>query len=327
MLRIDKILNEKLLTFTTYDEVLNMSYVSVHLPDSIHIEEIFTIHYFEYMSDFTFDGESHNFWEFLYVDKGQIGVTTDTDTTILKKGDIIFHKPNEFHNVKANGGSAPNLMVVSFSSSSSALSFFKDKTLRVDELERNLLADIISEARSCFSCRLDDPYQTHMTQKIPDTFGAEQMIRLHLEHLLIHLIRRHSSPIIFKKSLHTLPPKATKSRSDSEAFNRVVDYLDANLSSHVTIEQICRDNLIGRSQLQKLFREKSNKGVIEYFSKMKIDTAKEMIRTGHLNFTQISEQLGYTSIHYFSRQFKKLTGMTPSEYASSIKAMAEGSFE
>ena len=58
----------------------------------------------------------------------------------------------------------------------------------------------------------------------------------------------------------------------------------------------------------------------------KIDAAKEMIRTGHLNFTQISERLGYTSIHYFSRQFKKLTGMTPSEYASSIKAMAEGSF-
>lgn len=51
-----------------------------------------------------------------------------------------------------------------------------------------------------------------------------------------------------------------------------------------------------------------------------------MIRTNRMNFTQISEHLGYTSIHYFSRQFKKVTGMTPSEYASSIKAMAEGSF-
>lgn len=304
-----------------------MGYVSVHLQDSIHIEEIFTIHYFEYMSDFSFEGESHNFWEFLYVDKGEVGVTADKNSFVLKKGDIIFHKPNEFHNVKATGGSAPNLVVASFSSPSTALTFFENKTLHVDELERNLLADIIIEARSCFTCRLDDPYLTHMTQKIPDSFGAEQMIRLHLEHLLIHLVRRHSNPIVFKKNLHTLPPKATKSRSDSEVFNRVVDYLESNISSHVTIEQICRDNLIGRSQLQKIFREKSGKGVIEYFSKMKINAAKEMIRTGHLNFTQISERLGYTSIHYFSRQFKKLTGMTPSEYASSIKAMAEGSFE
>ena len=42
-----------------------------------------------------------------------------------------------------------------------------------------------------------------------------------------------------------------------------------------------------------------------------------------MNFTQIADALGYTSIHYFSRQFKKITGMTPSEYASSIKVLAE----
>ena len=59
---------------------------------------------------------------------------------------------------------------------------------------------------------------------------------------------------------------------------------------------------------------------------MKINAAKQLIRTNKMNFTQISEQLGYTSIHYFSRQFKKVTGMTPSEYASSIKAMADRKF-
>lgn len=304
-----------------------MGYISVQLEDSIHIDELYTIHYFEYMNDFSFEGEAHNFWEFLYVDKGEIGITAGRNTTTLKKGDIVFHKPNEFHNVKATGSAAPNLVVVSFSSASPVMNFFEDKILRVDELERNLLAEIIMEAKSCFACRLDDPYLQQMKKKSPDIFGAEQMIRLHLEHLLIHMIRRYSTPIVYKKGMQKLPPKATKSRNDSDVFTRVVDYLATNISSHVTIEQICRDNLIGSSQLQKIFREKCDKGVIEYFSKMKIDTAKEMIRTKHLNFTQISEQLGYTSIHYFSRQFKKITGMTPTEYASSIKAMAGGSFE
>ncbi len=60
---------------------------------------------------------------------------------------------------------------------------------------------------------------------------------------------------------------------------------------------------------------------------MKIDAAKQLIRTEQMNFTQISEKLGYSSIHYFSRQFKKVTGMTPSEYASSIKAMADRDME
>jgi len=100
-----------------------------------------------------------------------------------------------------------------------------------------------------------------------------------------------------------------------------------HIRSHVTIEQICKDNLVGRSRLQKIFKNQCGLGIIDYFSKLKINTAKELIRSRHMNFTQISDYLGYTSIHYFSRQFKKETGMTPSEYASSIKAMSEGKFE
>lgn len=304
-----------------------MAYVGVQLENSISVDELFTVHYFEYMSDFSFAGESHDFWEFVYVDKGEVNVTADSIRTTLKKGDIIFHKPNEFHTVQATGTIAPNLAVISFSSSSPAISFFEDKILRIDELERNLLADIIIEARNCFESPLDDPYLTHMVKKAPDIFGSEQMLRILLEHFLIHIVRRQSNPIILKKKLPLQPLKTTKSRSDSEVFNRVIDYLEANLSEHISLELICRDNLIGRSQLQKLFQEKTGNGVIEYFSKMKIDAAKQLIRTGHMNFTQISQQLGYSSIHYFSRQFKKLTGMTPSEYASSIKAKSEGGFK
>ena len=54
-----------------------------------------------------------------------------------------------------------------------------------------------------------------------------------------------------------------------------------------------------------------------------MDLAKQMIRENHYNFTQIADTLGFSSIHYFSRQFKRITGMTPSEYASSIKALSD----
>lgn len=63
--------------------------------------------------------------------------------------------------------------------------------------------------------------------------------------------------------------------------------------------------------------------MIEFFTRMKIDFAKQLIRENDMNFTQISDFLGYSSIHYFSRQFKKLSGMTPTEYATSIKAISE----
>lgn len=304
-----------------------MFYLGLDLKDSLHIEKIYSIHYFEYMNDFSFPGESHNFWELLYIDKGEINVTAGKSSHIMKKGEILFHEPNEFHNVQANGVIAPNLIVISFNCNNQAMEFFRKKQFKIDEVERNLLAEIIIEARRCLDCRLDDPYLPNPPMKTAELFGAEQMIRLHLEHFLIHLYRRYTSPIASTRNLDkTIPQKMTKSRSDTEIYNRVLNYLNQKICTQITIEEICKDNMVGRSQLQKIFKAQTDLGIIEYFSTLKIDTAKQLIRTNHMNFTQISEYLGYSSIHYFSRQFKKITGMTPSEYASSIKAMAEGKF-
>ena len=48
-----------------------MAFESMYLEEDIHIDRIYTIHYFEYKSDFHFAGERHNFWEFQCVDKGK----------------------------------------------------------------------------------------------------------------------------------------------------------------------------------------------------------------------------------------------------------------
>lgn len=305
-----------------------MAYHGVDLKDSISIKRIYSIHYFEYMSNFSFAGESHDFWEFICVDKGKVGVTAGKTFHTLKQGEILFHPPNEFHNVKATGDIAPNLVVISFSCDSEDILFAQKRLFKVDEIERSLLANIIIEARRCFDCRLDDPYLENMPLKQSDKYGSQQMILLYLEQFLIHLIRRYSSPSPVRKRFtgSISSPESIHAKNDAESFTRITDYLETNLASHITIDQICRDNMIGRSQLQKLFKKRTSLGVIEYFSHMKIDAAKELIRTGQMNFTQISEQLGYSSIHYFSRQFKKITGMTPSEYASSIKSITDGSF-
>lgn len=99
--------------------------------------------------------------------------------------------------------------------------------------------------------------------------------------------------------------------------------MEEHINEQLTIDKICRNTLVSRSRLQKLFQEIHGCGVMEFFTWMKIDTAKELIRSNQLNFTQISDRLGYTSIHYFSRQFKKITHMNPSEYASSIRLLSE----
>lgn len=303
-----------------------MNYKSTKLQVEFVIDELITVHYYEYKSDFSFEGERHDFWEFLCVDRGEVNVAAGDQEHTLKKGDIIFHKPNEFHNVKANGIIAPNLVVIAFICTSHAMDFFQDKCFQIGETERNLMASILIEAKNSFSSRLDDPYLLSLTRRSDCYFGANQLISMYLSQLLIHLYRRNNPAV--QNSVHTSkPPKSTSGRlmfsNSPDSYERVFSYLEDNIGHTLTIDKICRDNLIGRSQLQKIFREKNNCGIIDFFNQMKIKAARQMIRDSHLNFTQISEALGYNSIHYFSRQFKKITGMTPSEYASSIKVLSD----
>jgi len=297
-----------------------MAYKSVVLEDSITINRVISVHYFQYMSDFSFPGESHDFWELVCVDRGEIDALAGERRLTLKKGNILFHKPNEFHNVLTNGKVSPSLVVIGFVCHSPAIKSFEDQLMSVQDTEKELLAQIIVEARNTFSGRLDDPYQEELIfNSEPLTFGSAQLISHYLEQLIIHLYRRYFS--------YSLPVRSSRflaeASSGNDTYNRIVRYMEEHLGERMTIDRICRDNLVGRSQLQKLFRDTKGCGVIEFFSMMKIDTAKQMIRDNQLNFTQIADRLGYSSIHYFSRQFKQITTMTPSEYATSIGLLSE----
>ena len=297
-----------------------MAYKSVVLEDSVTINRIISVHYFQYMSDFSFPGESHDFWELVCVDRGEIDALAGDRRLTLKKGNILFHKPTEFHNVLTNGKVSPSLVVIGFECHSPAIKSFEDQLMSVQDTEKELLAQIIVEARNTFRGRLDDPYQEELIfNSEPLTFGSAQLISHYLEQLMIHLYRRYFS--------YSLPVRSSRflaeASSGNDTYNRIVRYMEEHLGERMTIDRICRDNLVGRSQLQKLFRDTKGCGVIEFFSMMKIDTAKQMIRDNQLNFTQIADRLGYNSIHYFSRQFKQITTMTPSEYATSIRLLSE----
>ena len=164
-------------------------YPLIQLENTIEIEKIVSIYYFEYAKDFVFQGEKHDFWEFLYVDKGQAEVMADTEGYKLEEGDIIFHKPNEFHSVWANGRIAPNLIVMSFVCNSPAMKFFENKIFRIEtNEEKNILARIIEERINTFDVPL---YYAISPKVIKDSpiIGSQQLIKLYLELFLITLIR------------------------------------------------------------------------------------------------------------------------------------------
>ena len=293
-------------------------YYSTKLTRSIVVERVFTIHYFEYAKDFVFPGESHDFWELLYVDNGVVEVVADEAHHTLFKGDMIFHRPNEFHRLSANGTTAPNLVVLSYECRSPAAQWFAGKVLRIVEEERTLLGHIVHEAQSAFSSRLDDPLSKGLMRAADGAFGCEQMIRLHLEELLIRLVRRDAG----LSNRRRLAGSITQ-RSKETAFNRVANYLEDNMGTSIRLEHLCRAVGYSRSYLYQVFRDRTGQSVMEYVKAVKVERAKQMIREGGYNIAQICDALGFRSSAHFCTLFKRYVGMTPSGYASSVKMKSE----
>ena len=106
-----------------------MQYTATHLKKVFTVNEIITIHYFEYEKDYKYIGEKHDFWELVYVDKGEIVIDMDSEQFRLEQGSIAFHQPDEYHNLRANGIVAPNIIIVTFKCKSPAMNFFKKRII------------------------------------------------------------------------------------------------------------------------------------------------------------------------------------------------------
>lgn len=299
-----------------------MAYVPTVLKKEISIDSIITIHYFEYTKDFVFQGERHNFWEFLYVDKGSVSVCQDDAWHTLGTGEIIFHKPNEFHAFRAVGKESPNLVVMSFNCSSPAMRFFEKRIGMLNKTERRYISLLIQEAKSAFSTPL---YLPTIEQVLPDpdaVFGSQQMILLYLELFLISFYRTRHHETDSASSTHYSEFPLLETERDSR-FDEICHYMEFRICEHLTVADLSKHFSVSRSMLQALFHEKTGSGIMEYFAKMKIKRAKEIIRDGNMNLTEIAYYLSYSSLPCFSKQFKKITGMSPLAYASSVKKITD----
>lgn len=292
-------------------------YYKTNLEEVIVIDKIVTVHYFEFANNYVYSGEKHDFWEFLYVDRGEIEIMADSKGYKLYQGDIVFHKPNEFHSVWANGIIAPNIVVMSFECTSQGIKYFEDKILKLSNDLKNLLGEIIKEVQNSFKNSLGGGY-SWLEKKETSPFGSEQLIKIYLEAFLIKLARKDNLSI--KKNRISFK---TKERMEHDIINSIIDYMNKNIGENYSFEDICKTFSVGKTHLKTMFKSKTGYGVMTYFKMLKMEDAKRMIREGKYNFTQIAELLGYESLHYFSRSFKKYTNMSPSEYAISVKAKAE----
>lgn len=287
-----------------------MDFQRLKLRSEVSIDQIITIFYHELGKHYSFHGESHNFWEMLYVDKGELEVWGDDRHYRTGQGTVIFHKPNEFHKFDVRNNQAPNVIVLTFDCDSAAMKRFEHAIVRLHDEERNLLANLIKEAKAAF----EFPFRYPLVRRADAPLGAEQMVKLYLETLLVLLLRRgdwRGEP----RSL-TLP---AKEKEYDRLTNDIIGLLQESVDAHVTLEELSSALRVSKTVLKDVFKQNTGQTVIEYFTCIKIEEAKRLIREGTYNFTEIAALLGFNSVHVFSKVFKRLLDMTPSEYARSVK--------
>lgn len=283
-------------------------YFKHKLENLINVSKIVTIHYFEFEKNFKTKGESHDFWEFVYVDKESIVCHADGVEIILNKGEILFHKPNEFHILAANGKNPPNVFIVSFVCKSEAMKFFENKKISVAKNNAKYIYNILNEGRKTFDISFSDPNLKKMQLLSSPSLGGEQIIKNYLEIFLINLLRSQTETEGTNNIFIREKEYAVKQISD------LIDFLQNSVYTTLTIDEILKNTYYGRAYLMRLFKKETGCSIMEYFIKLKIDKAKDLLRDNQLSIREISDKLAFNEPNYFTKTFKRITGFTPLAY-------------
>ena len=280
----------------------------------INVEEIITIFYMELAKNFYYDGEQHDFWEMVYIDKGEMICTADRNRFVLKSGEMTFHKPNEYHNLSGNNTVAPNVSILTFSCRSRAMSYFEGKIFKLDAEEKALLSLLFSEGLSCY--RLVDaqnPLLQELVKIEPSPYGSSQMTKNLLEVFLIKLCRHKD--VLTKKMRQSFLIDGV---DVPYPVKEILDFLHANIYGKITIRDIVAHTGRSESAVKALFAMYRSEGIMHYYNSLKIKEARKLIREGKYNISQISYLLHFDTPQYFSKCFKRFSHMTPREYKLSM---------
>ena len=292
---------------------MSNKYLGRKIQKVINVNTISNIHYFEFNDDFVDTPESHSMWEMVYIDRGECNVVADDNTILLHQGEVYFHKPFEKHMIQVIKGVSPNVFIVAFECSSSAMRFFEDRKLQVTMNTKQHITAIIHEASNTFELPNSDLHGGELKFKSHDVlWGGEQTVLIRFELMLIELIRANNKHIVNRSSA-----QSKKDVVDDDFCLKIIEYMESHISEKLSMDELSRAMSFSKSYISKRFVAACGCSVIDYFTIMKIDEAKRLIRESNKNFFEISDMLMFSNSHYFSTVFKKHVGMTPTQYKKS----------
>lgn len=278
----------------THFETLAKPYVFTPMISRVHVEEILSAFYQVRKGGYVFPGEKHPYYELVYIDNGQLETTVEGVDYTLKKYDMMIYYPGQFHTQSTLDDQTCSYLTIIF---------------RMDDLISEEMKNRIYKTRKDIYqvlCRFMKAVQT-------EDYLNHELAILYLKEIIV-LLHQFDHKEEEEAGLNPL-----QQHYESTLLNEILVFIKNNVYTAFTVEDLCTKFCISRSSLQNLFRNNLDISPKQYISLTKLNQAKILIQQHSRTITEISDMLGFASIHYFSRKFKAQFGMSPTDYSKSIQ--------
>ncbi|MDQ5923026.1 MAG: hypothetical protein QG598_83 [Bacillota bacterium] len=264
-----------------------------NISSSLDISEIYTKFYQEKGTNYNFSGEKHSYWELTYVDKGELLTTIDGVSYHLKQGDLIFYAPMQFHTQSTFEKISSSYLTINFKMNFNHADLLCNKIFSLKRDSYFIVTKLIEELSN-------------------DNLYSNDLSLCYLKQLIIQMLRLNNS------HFHSKPTTHMQQTYENELLNDILLYIDDNIYEKISVSTLCEHFCISTSMLHSLFRKNMNNTAKNYINELKLSKSKELIRNSTHTLSEISEMLGFSSIHYFSKKFKSYFNISPTEYSKSI---------
>jgi len=264
----------------------------LNITNQIDVRGIYTLFYQQKDKGFFFKGEAHDLFELVYVDKGVLTNVVNGTGTNLSQGEMMIYGRGLWHVQYAEVDAEVSFVTVSFELGSGEIDPILNRRIRLDSESVQLLRRML-EARE-----KNDRY-------------SGDVILCSLKMLLLAALQSGERQDTRLKTPATL-------QHENSIVNTALTYISANVAKKLSVPLVARYCNVSSSRLTKLFQVGLAITPGEYMRRAKLEESKSLIRAGERNVSEIAQQLNYSSVQQFSRQFKAKFGMTPSEYAKAV---------
>lgn len=271
--------------------------------EAVSINRFYTFFVKDYPHGYVFKGESHNFWECVYVIDGTINVSADERVYELNRGNIIFHKPMELHKFTVTGNEGARLLIFSFSMSGTLYDYFCNKVFLLNDEQTEILNNTLHFMKEkSKDIKEGEKLRDFNRLLYPGMYSKIYLLRVtyHVYQFLLSL----SDDGLVEKRLKT---------PETELLKSAVSYMNENIDKNPGVDEIAKHCNVSLSGLKRIFAKYTGLSVHKYFLKMKLNEALKLLSDGE-TVTEVTEKLGFCTQSYFSYAFKREMNKNPSDY-------------